>query len=489
MLNKLLLRNRILASRFCSHAIDSLGHSAIPLASTLIVLILYVFTLEDDISWAYHGGDGGELIAASYSLGIPHPPGFPIYVLFGKLFSMIPIGTIAFRYNLFSAMSMAAAAGFVSAIAAKKSLIPQTHIWALSSLTLACIACGLTYAFVPVVWQQSLIAEVYALNALLLAALLWAIITDRRPALIGFVFGLSIAGHLTSLLFIPLLLLLVPKKSWPGLAAGTAIGLLPLLALPVLSNSGSPVSWGEANTIEAWWWLVSGRLYRPNILSISPSLWLARMTRWGLAIFLPLMILTFATIVGLIADRSNDRKRPGSSLLVTAMLFVGYALTYSTPDSFVYLIPAVLLLSVNLGLFLPRLKVLALLLPLLMVTLAIPSLSTPTVDVRGAAEEMLEVAPDNAILLTGGDQTVAALWYFQHVEGVRMDIAIVDENMFQFPWYRQRLQDTYPELKRLIEDDVPGFVKSNQQERPVCRVSFVGQGYYSCVDYKKIRDS
>ncbi len=48
-------------------------------------------------------GDSGELIAAAYTLGIPHPPGYPIYCLVGKLFSYIPVGSIAYRLNIMSA--------------------------------------------------------------------------------------------------------------------------------------------------------------------------------------------------------------------------------------------------------------------------------------------------------------------------------------------------------------------------------------------------
>jgi hypothetical protein len=475
---------------FQSQSIASLIKFAVPLTTAFVVLIFYILTLQDDITWAYLGGDGGELIAASYTLGIPHPPGYPAYVLFGKLFSLIPIGTIAFRYNLFSAVSMAVAAGFVSAIAAKKSNIPQADNWVTLSLAAAGIACGLTFAFVPVVWQQSLITEVYALNALFLAALLWAVLTKRPPVLIGILYGLSITGHLTSILFAPLLLLLVPKKSWLSLAVGSLFGLLPLLALPVLHNSGSPVSWGEPTTFEGWWWLVSGRLYRPNAFSLFPLSWPAKIAGWGLTVILPLIGLTVTTALGLALPEHKVQRRPAAIILATAMLFAGYALAYDTGDSSVYLIPAFLLLSVNIGLFLPRLRYLALILPLFMLIIASPLYtSPPTLGVRTAAGELLDTAPENAILLTGGDQTVAALWYFQHVEGLRTDIAIVDENMFQFPWYRQRLQESYPYLTRLEEDDVPGFVLGNQQDRPVCRVSLVGQGYISCGDSQLTRDS
>ena len=48
------------------------------------------------------GGDCGELIAASYTLGIAHPSGYPVWCLLGRIFALIPIGEIGWRYNLFS---------------------------------------------------------------------------------------------------------------------------------------------------------------------------------------------------------------------------------------------------------------------------------------------------------------------------------------------------------------------------------------------------
>ena len=56
--------------------------------------------------------DSGEYIATSYRLGIPHPPGTPLYVLIGRLFSMLPLGAIAVRVNLLSGVSAAVAVFF-----------------------------------------------------------------------------------------------------------------------------------------------------------------------------------------------------------------------------------------------------------------------------------------------------------------------------------------------------------------------------------------
>src|SRR3989338_3480724 len=64
-----------------------------------VTFAIYIRTLCPTV----YVGDSGQLIAAAYTLGIPHPPGYPIYCLVGKLFNYIPVGSIAYRMNLMSA--------------------------------------------------------------------------------------------------------------------------------------------------------------------------------------------------------------------------------------------------------------------------------------------------------------------------------------------------------------------------------------------------
>src|SRR5258706_5996690 len=68
-------------------------------------------------------GDSGELVAAVYTLGIPHPSGYPLYVLLGKLWTLlVPIGSIAFRMSLFSAACASLACGIVYAVFRRQGL-------------------------------------------------------------------------------------------------------------------------------------------------------------------------------------------------------------------------------------------------------------------------------------------------------------------------------------------------------------------------------
>ena len=86
----------------------------IALVAALATLWLYLQTLSPTIT----GEDSGEFITAAYTLGIPHPPGYPLYCLIGHLFTKLPWGEVAWRVNLMSACFGAGAVFVVALIVA-----------------------------------------------------------------------------------------------------------------------------------------------------------------------------------------------------------------------------------------------------------------------------------------------------------------------------------------------------------------------------------
>ena len=77
----------------------------------------YALTLAPGLTWAHNGADGGDLAAAVAGLGVPHPPGYPAYVLLGKVFALLPLRDIAFRLNIMSAACAAVTAVLVYLLA------------------------------------------------------------------------------------------------------------------------------------------------------------------------------------------------------------------------------------------------------------------------------------------------------------------------------------------------------------------------------------
>ena len=77
--------------------------------STAFILLIYGRTLYPGVA----GGDSGELIITAYGLGVAHPPGYPLYTLLGHVITWLPVGSIAWRVNLLSAILDAIAAGLL----------------------------------------------------------------------------------------------------------------------------------------------------------------------------------------------------------------------------------------------------------------------------------------------------------------------------------------------------------------------------------------
>lgn len=436
-------------------------------AAALIALGIYVLTMAPDLSWANGAYDGAELITASVTLGIPHPPGYPTYVLLGKLFSLLPVGTVAFRYNLFSAVGTAGAVGLV--VLAAGSLHPRVR-------PAAAMSAALLFGFAPLVWSQAVVAEVYSLNLLLIAAFL--LVWSRRGASVssGLLLGLAITTHLTSILWLPAFII-AAHRQWRRAGAGLAFGLSPLLLLPLLALGDSPIVWGRPGDLAGWWWLVSGRLYEANLQpGFDAERWLnlLRAVAFGPLAFLASgrAVLRATSIMTSSAEASTDLTL--RLLAGTGVLYVIFALSYDTPDAAVLLLPVVLVLALLVAPLLQRLGVAALLLPiaLLMLTFGARDLSRQP-PVRTLANTVLGAAPANALLLTPGDRTIFTLLYFQQVEGERPDLSLVDANLFAFDWYRARLRAQYPGLIVPMDDDLIALQRENGSQRPFCVVGLV----------------
>src|ERR1700682_5062745 len=82
-------------------------------------LSLYRWTLAPTVTLV----DSGELIVAAHSLGVAHPPGFPLYVMLAHLASLVPIGNVAVRVNFASAIFAALAAAMLTLAVAEMLII------------------------------------------------------------------------------------------------------------------------------------------------------------------------------------------------------------------------------------------------------------------------------------------------------------------------------------------------------------------------------
>lgn len=226
--------------------------------------VVYLLTVQQTLSF----WDCGEYIACSYILGVPHPPGNPLFVLIGRLFSILPVAAdIGFRVNLLSVVSSAFAAMFGYFIVVK--LVKDWFGEEFDTIRrIGAYAAGLIgallMAFSYTNWNSAVEAEVYGLSMLAITLIIWLVLTwvekrhesgsSKYLILIAYLGSLSIGVHLAAFLILPmvfLLILLVDKslrRNWMFWVT-CAVLLVPLMSITKFMY------------ISAAWAVISGLIY------------------------------------------------------------------------------------------------------------------------------------------------------------------------------------------------------------------------------------
>jgi GT2 family glycosyltransferase len=462
----------------------------------LVSLSVYLLTLAPGLTWAFDSADGAELATCAYTLGIAHPPGYPTYVLLAHPLTRLPIGEVATRTNIFSALC---AAGTVAVVA--WTLAQMGAVWA------AAIGAALLLAFSPLLWSQAIVTEVHALNALFFALTLSFAATVRSDRLwtarrvgllavvLGAVWGLSLGNHPTALLGAPLvLLILVRLCRWRLAALGFVLGLCVYLYLPLRAAARPPVNWADPQTPERLWWLVSGRLYRPLVFSLPLAhlgtrllAWSALLTRQFLG--LGLLVVGLSTAVLWSADRAL-LAASGATVALCSLFAIGY----NAADSYLYLIPALVCVGLWLGVGIdwaiavakarwPWTAWVSLALVFVLPLLALTTRFS-TMDLSGDraayefAARVLEPAPPDAVLLSRQDAHTFSLWYFQRALVRRPDVLVVDLDLLGYDWYTaQLLRHLTPEQVRWLDGSADLSRLAQAIGRPVCRADVEGSDW------------
>src|SRR3954463_10501342 len=215
--------------------------------AALAVFALYVVTLAPSTAmW-----DTSEYIAAAYTLGLPHPPGNPFFVLLGRFFAVLPIApNVAMRINILAALCSAGAAGMWFLITERVLVgwLPERWQRIVGGSLAALIG-----ATAWTVWAQSVVNEkVYTVSLLGLAIVSWLIVgwcddpdgpgADRLLVLVAYLSGLGYANHMAGFLALPAVAaavilrrprVLVRWKLLLGIAGALALGMTPFLTQPV----------------------------------------------------------------------------------------------------------------------------------------------------------------------------------------------------------------------------------------------------------------
>lgn len=443
-------------------------------------LILYLFTLSPTINF----GDSPELISSAYTLGITHPPGYPLYSLSAKLFTYIPwIDSVAQKVNFASAFFSAVSIFFIALIIASSGKTYSLEGATISALFLMAS---------PTLWSQSVISEVYALNLFLFTLLLylsflWWKSADKRYLFAAtFIYGLGLANHHTLVAFMPVLLAFIFAGKRTSLIDLNRIiylcilfilGFSVYIYLPLRAMQSTPMNWGDPQTVNRFLDVILRRQFptidapftmqtasmqiayysKALLREFTPSampiaIWgCIRIYKLGAAPFL--FLLALFTIHGI-----------GTLFFLNPSTELNYA------NVNVMMLPSYAIFAIWIGWGIKELaetlsnkiqgKGLALPLIIIFGFFAIykgidsfkkndESSNYFAIDY---GSNIFSSMDKNGVIFVESDTALFPLWYLQFVEGKRTDVAVMDVDFLMLPWFKGQIKERYKNIEINVED-------------------------------------
>jgi hypothetical protein len=405
-------------------------------------LLSYLWTLCPSV---YTEGSG-ELIGATFQLGTPHPTGYPLYVLLGRVLTLLmPLASPAQAVNAATALVAAAAAAALGALLRQRGCDPA-----------AAAAGGLVLAWSRTFWSQAVVAEVYGLFVLTAVVAIAAGLHTRsvseaeRPRWLlgtGYAAGVAATCHLQAVLLLPLVVgCALWRRASGGRGArdlsltvvGALAGLSVYLYLPVRNGIGGGFHWAALGSGGALWDHISGALYRTSFGLPGPAV-LAGLTRWGhqlagewTPLFLPVVllgavgvwrrdrplavVLLAAITLNLATGLGYHRDPTGLSVFFLLTILCAAALSGFGLDALVTTLRPVIGRGTTIG---------------VSACAAFVFLANATASDRSRStfpdrfgRHLLTELPKGAVLLTEGDDASYLVDYLHRVEGLRPDVTV-----------------------------------------------------------------
>ena len=468
-------------------------------ATFIALFALYAATAAPDVTF----WDSGEFLAAIHSLGIPHPPGTPLYVLVANVWAHLlsPILGFAHAVNLFSALCAAAGCAVLAGLFSRWMRDPLRGF-------AAAICAGGTSSL----WMSATETEVYAPSFLAATLLIWAANefqetgSRRYLVLLAYLAGLGWALHLTVLIALPAAVVLAahalrrpgerkPTIPFAQMIAAACVGASVVAFMFVRAGHDPAINQGNPSTLSALFDVILRRQYdvaglwprrAPIYLQVGN---LFEWADWQFALSLnpaqpPSMFRTPVTIMfalfGLVGCLQHRRLhipswRAMMLLFVTASFGVVVYLNLKAGPSFgVGLIGQgaghearerdyfFILAWVSWGLWagigamhvaqkifrgkagaIPA-GLLAAASPLLLNWAAVDRSRPPeSTEADKFASEILRIPLPRAVVLARGDNDTYPVWYLREVRRLRTDLVTVTVPMLPTRWYRQELARRY----------------------------------------------
>jgi len=422
-------------------------------------------------------------MVASYVTGIPHPPGYPLYTMIGKLFTLIPFNSVAWRMNFSSALFDGLCCLFVFLTIEKVTKNPFPSF------------CGsFSLAFSKFFWHYSEVADVFPLNNLFVSLLIYILVLWRddirnnkensKLYIFSFLFGLSLTNHHTMLLLVPgfvFFIFYTHKKmvfQWKSLLLCfflSITGLVPYIYLPIAASYSPPLNWKNPTTAERFKATIFREQYGSMALVSNKTL-----EEMGIEASHPgkrlsvyfIYLYSQFTLAGIIFAIGGLWKRDSFLIfLLLSFIFTGpfFALLANIPleiplffgviHRFYVMSSVIFAFIAGLGadVILNFIKNEKFKIPagaILVMAISLPPFicNMEEADFRNNyldydyGKNILDSLPENSILFLKGDLPSLAIDYLQMVEGYRTDVTVIDQVKLHYDWYGEQIKKRFPQV-------------------------------------------
>jgi Protein of unknown function (DUF2723) len=473
----------------------------------VIAFIVYMMTLNPTVTFM----DSGELAGALYTFGIPHPTGYPLFLILGYVFSHMPIGdSPVYRLNVMSAIfSSIAVVIFFYAVsgslklkesAKKMKSKDKKHAGTRSldenSLVLLSFFSALILAFSRTFWSNALSVEVYPLHEvfvsliLLLSVKIYTDINNQNGKLwmwLFLVLGLSFANHMTTVLLIPGLLYLlylqikaVPafKKKLFGKVVFVVPGLLMYFVLIVRAASGPFFNWSDPQNFGNLFHHLRGGDFDQMMFS-SGSVFSINLSRFTGTLPTEFAFISFVLgLVGIVYVFSKNREI-FYFLIILALSILIYSLNYNIRDVQVYFAAFYIIFALfavfgfkyMLSLITGSKNAVKPAAAIVVLGLIVSGFGlyynfSANDNSRNYVVEDLtlntvnSLEPNSILISFDWGYSYPASMYYSQVKGVRQDVKTFNVKFFSVGWYLEMVKKYYPDIYEKCRAEIDDYIKN-----------------------------
>lgn len=488
----------------------------------VICLIVYIITLNPTVTFM----DSGELAAVCATFGIPHPTGYPLFLIIGYIFTKLPFSSSpVYNLNLMSAiLSASAVAVFfylshlllsnlksttgVQTVKQKKEKhkekrskeknLKEVSVFNSNVIMIASFITALVFGFSKTFWENALSVEVYPLHGLFLVLLIYYSMkiyfnlkeNNKKDWIILFILlGFSFANHLTTVFIVPGIIYIYVLQYRENLIFAKSLsrqilfvipGLLLYLILMFRAFSEPYLNWSQPDTFSNLLYHITGGDYSQLMFS-SSSVFSS-----NFKLFFNTVLNEFAIIPGIISllgliflYRQNRIIFYYFVILILSCLV--YSLNYNIRDLLSYFLLIYILLGLTFGIgflnsLIKLIKSRANFAIIAAITGTVLSGFTFVYNFSGnnesnnyavedvALNTLNELGPNSILMTYDWGYVYPAVVYYQQVSKIRGDVKIFNVKFLSVPWYLDMIKKYYPDIYQSCKTGIKSYTESYGDE-------------------------